>query len=168
MGVNNFWMNWREVWLFSIKDHSKWLYIKPLQHFSMTFPPPRMTITTSSSSCIWQLSCRGSYHFLEVWLSLMQCPSTSTHWHSFRRPRKDDRLSQPLGVLIQRPMGLELRTRGSQATTQLDLSNILCRIQSIQALKSVGTSTHPWWTPVIMVNKSVMVSSHLTALSVPE
>ena len=117
MGVNTFWRHWREVWLFSKQDHSKWLYIKPLQHFSMTFPPPRMTITTSSSSCIWQLSCRGSYHFLEVWLSLMQCPSTSTHWYSFRRPWKDDRLSQPPRVLIQRPTGLELRTLGSQANT---------------------------------------------------
>ena len=47
----------------------------------------------------------------------MQCPSTSTHWHSFHQPRKDDRLSQPPGVLIQRPTGLELRTLGSQAAT---------------------------------------------------
>ena len=49
----------------------------------------------------------------------MQCPSTSKHWnwYSFRRPRKDDRLSQPPGVLIQQPPGLELRTLGSQAAT---------------------------------------------------
>ena len=47
----------------------------------------------------------------------MQCPSTSTHWYSFCRPWKDDRLSQPPGVLIQWPTGLELRTEGSQATT---------------------------------------------------
>ena len=47
----------------------------------------------------------------------MQCPSTSTHCYSFRRPRKDDRLSQPPAVLIQRPTGLELRTPGPQAAT---------------------------------------------------
>ena len=38
--------------------------------------------------------------------------------YSFRRPWKDDRLSQPPGVLVQRPTGLELRTLGSQAATQ--------------------------------------------------
>ena len=27
----------------------------------------------------WQLSCRGSAHFLNVTVSLMQCPSTCTH-----------------------------------------------------------------------------------------
>ena len=69
---------------------------------------------------VWQLSCRGSYHFLK-----RDCVADVVHlyqythwnWYSFRRPRKDDRLSQPPGVLIQRPTGLELRTLGSQATT---------------------------------------------------
>jgi len=52
---------------------------------------------------------------------------THWNWYSFRRPRKDDRLSQPPGVLIQRPKPpgvliqrpteLELRTLGSQAAT---------------------------------------------------
>ena len=47
----------------------------------------------------------------------MQCTSSSPHWYSFRWPRKDDRLSQPPGGLNQWPMGFELRTQGSQATT---------------------------------------------------
>ena len=43
---------------------------------------------------------------------------THWNWYSFRRPRKDDKLSQPPGVLIQRPTGIELRTLGSQAATR--------------------------------------------------
>ena len=38
-------------------------------------------------------------------------------WYSFCRPRKDNRLSQPPGVLIQWSTGLELRTLWSQAAT---------------------------------------------------
>ena len=67
---------------------------------------------------VWQLSCRGSYHFLKRDCVADAVPLyLNTHWnrYSFRRPRKDDRLSQPPGALIQRPTGLELRTRGSQA-----------------------------------------------------
>ena len=69
---------------------------------------------------VWQLSCRGSYHFLKCDCVADAVPLyqyTHWNWYSFRRPRKDDRLSQPPGVLIQRPTGLELRTRGSQANT---------------------------------------------------
>ena len=69
---------------------------------------------------VWQLSCRGSYHFLKrdcVADAVPLYQYTHWNWYSFRRPRKDDRLSQPPGVLIQRPTGLELRTRGSQAAT---------------------------------------------------
>ena len=69
---------------------------------------------------VWQLSCRGSYHFLKLDCVADAVPLYQhTHWiwYSFRRPRKDDRLSQPPGVLIQRLTGLELRTLGSQATT---------------------------------------------------
>ncbi len=69
---------------------------------------------------VWQLSCRGSYHFLKrdcVADAVPLYQYTHWNWYSFRRPRKDDRLSQPPGVLIQRPTGLELRTLGSQAAT---------------------------------------------------
>ena len=69
---------------------------------------------------VWQLSCRGSYHFLKHDCVADAVPLhqyTHWNWYSFRRPRKDDRLSQPPGVLIQRPTGLELRTRGSQVAT---------------------------------------------------
>uniref|UniRef100_A0A8C4Q1V4 D-dopachrome decarboxylase n=1 Tax=Eptatretus burgeri TaxID=7764 RepID=A0A8C4Q1V4_EPTBU len=69
---------------------------------------------------VWQLRCRGSYHFLKHDCVADVVPLyqyTHWNWYSFGRPRKDDRLSQPLGVLIQRPTGLELRTLGSQATT---------------------------------------------------
>ena len=69
---------------------------------------------------VWQLSCRGSYHFLKrdcVADAVPLYQDTHWNWYSFRRPRKDDRLSQPLGVLIQWPTGLELRTLGSQAAT---------------------------------------------------
>ena len=69
---------------------------------------------------VWQLSCRGSYHFLKRDCVADAVPLYQyTHWkrYSFRRPQKDDRLSQPPGVLIQRPTGLELRTLGSQAAT---------------------------------------------------
>ena len=38
-------------------------------------------------------------------------------WYSICQPRKDDRLSQAPGVLIQQPTGLELRTLGSQTAT---------------------------------------------------
>ena len=40
------------------------------------------------------------------------------HWYqySFCRPRKDDVLSQPHLVLIQRQTGLKLRTLGSQVS----------------------------------------------------
>ena len=69
---------------------------------------------------VWQLSCWGSYHFLKrdcVADAVPLYQYTHWNWYSFRRPRKDDRLSQPPGVLIQRPTGLELRTLGSQAAT---------------------------------------------------
>ena len=69
---------------------------------------------------VWQLSCRGSYHFLKrdcVADAVPLYQYTHWNWYSFRQPQKDDRLSQPPGVLIQRPTGLELRTLGSQATT---------------------------------------------------
>ena len=69
---------------------------------------------------VWQLSCRGSYHFLKrdyVADAVPLYQYTHWNWYSFRRPRKDDRLSQPPGVSIQRPIGLELRTLGSQAAT---------------------------------------------------
>ena len=69
---------------------------------------------------VWQLSCRGSDHFLKrdcVADAVSLCQYTHWNWYSFHWPRKDDRLSQPPGVLIQRPTGLELRTLGSQATT---------------------------------------------------
>ena len=67
-----------------------------------------------------QLSCQGSYHFLKhdyVADAVSLYQYTHWKWFSFRRPRKDDRLSQSPGVLIQRPTGLELRTPGSQAAT---------------------------------------------------
>ena len=70
---------------------------------------------------VWQLSCRGSYHFLKCDCVADAVPLyqyTHWNWYSFRRPRKDDRLSQPPGVLIQRLTGLELRTLGSQAATR--------------------------------------------------
>ena len=70
---------------------------------------------------VWQLSCRGSYHFLKRDCVADAVPLylyTHWNWYSFRRPRKDDRLSQPPGVLIQRPTGLELRTLGSQVATR--------------------------------------------------
>ena len=69
---------------------------------------------------VWQLSCRGSYHFLKrncVADAVPLYQYTHWNWYSFRRPRKDDRLSQPRSVLIQWPTGLELRTLGSQAAT---------------------------------------------------
>ena len=69
---------------------------------------------------VWQLSCRGSYHFLKrdyVADAVPLYQYTHWNWYSFRRPRKDDRLSQPSGVLIQQPTGFELGTRGSQAAT---------------------------------------------------
>ena len=69
---------------------------------------------------VWQLSCRGSYNLLKrdcVADAVPLFQYTHWNWYSFRQPRKDDRLSQPPGVLIQRPTGLELRTLGSQAAT---------------------------------------------------
>ena len=58
---------------------------------------------------VWQLSCRGSYYFLKrdcVTDAVPLYQYTHWNWYSFRRPRKDDRLSQPPGVLIQQPTGL--------------------------------------------------------------
>ena len=69
---------------------------------------------------VWQLSCRGSYHFLKrdcVADAVPLYQYTHWNWYSFRRPWKDDRLSQPPCVLIQRPTGLKLRALGSQAAT---------------------------------------------------
>ena len=71
---------------------------------------------------VWQLSCQGSNHLLRrdcVADAVPLFQYTHWDWYSFRRPRKDDRLSQPPGpgVLIQWPTGLELRTLGSQAAT---------------------------------------------------
>ena len=69
---------------------------------------------------VWQLSCRGSYNLLKrdyVADAVPLYQYTHWNWYSFCRPRKDNRLSQPPGVLIQRPTRLELRTLGSQATT---------------------------------------------------
>ena len=62
----------------------------------------------------------GSFHFLKRDCVTDAVPLYQyTRWNrcSFGRPRKDDGLSQPPGVLIQWPTGLELRTLGSQATT---------------------------------------------------
>ena len=44
---------------------------------------------------VWQLSCRGSYHFLKRDCVADAVPLylyTHWNWYSFRRPRKDDRL----------------------------------------------------------------------------
>ena len=82
--------------------------------------PPNPSKLHSPVVVVWQLSCRGSYHFLKRDCVSDPVPlyqSTHWNWYSFRRHRKDDRLSQPPGVLIQRPTGLELRTLGSQAAT---------------------------------------------------
>ena len=69
---------------------------------------------------VWQLGCRGSYHFLRrscVNDAVPLYQYTHGNWYLFRRPRRDDRLSRPPGVLIQRPTGLELRTRAARAAT---------------------------------------------------
>ena len=40
----------------------------------------------------------------------------AVHWYSFCQPQKDDRLSEPHLVLIQRTTGLKLSTLGSQVS----------------------------------------------------
>ena len=81
-----------------------------LRHTNTRF---NKSVDTPFSSCaaFWLLvssTVRG------VDMPLMQCPYLPVHWYSFRRPRKDDRPSQPPGVNTAET-GLELRTLGSQA-----------------------------------------------------
>ena len=93
------------------------LYLGPLLIHSIS----DSWVTRGLVVVVWQLSCQGSYHLLKCDCVADAVPLyqyTHWNWYSFRRPRKDDRLSQPPGVLIQRPTGLELRTRGSQAATR--------------------------------------------------
>ena len=64
-----------------------------LQHSEGNIEIPDVTVV------IWQLSCRSSYHFLKhdcVADAVPLFQYTHWNWYSFRRPRKDDRLSQPL------------------------------------------------------------------------
>ena len=68
-------------------------------------------ISPSSAACGCWL-----HHWLGRSYAADAASPLPVHWCSFCRPQKDDRLSQPPGVLIQRPTGLELRTLGSQAT----------------------------------------------------
>ena len=55
-------------------------------------------------------------HFLEHSCATDAVPLLPVHRYSFRQPQEDDRLSQPHLVLIQHPMGLELRTLRSQVS----------------------------------------------------
>ena len=64
------------------------------------------------------ISCQGRYHFLEArlcrWCIAPLPVHTGTHFADLRRMAG---WVNPTDVLIQRLMGLELRTRGSQAAT---------------------------------------------------
>jgi len=56
------------------------------------------------------------YHFIGAQLCHWCYAPIPVDWYSFHRPQKDDRLSQPHLVLIQRKRGLKLRTLRSQAS----------------------------------------------------
>ena len=71
-----------------------------------------LSLSLSSAACGCWL-----HHWLGRGYAADAVSPLPVHRYPFCRPRKDDRLSQPPGVLIQRQTGLELRTLGSQAAT---------------------------------------------------
>ena len=88
--------------LFRVLAITRWLFEKD-------------TAESLICSSVWQLGCQGSYHLLEARLCCWCCTPLHVRWYSFRRPRKDDRLSTPSGV---NSAANEAQTQGPKVLSQ--------------------------------------------------